>query len=342
VTGSLAAWVARTVEAHPERVAVELPGESLTYAHLWELAGGLAALIQRTVPGPGRRIGLLATGTRAAYAGYLATQRIGATVVPLNPAHPARHSEELARAAGVQLILDDRTTAPGGEPDPFDVGEGPAYILFTSGSTGRPKGVPIQAGNLLPYLAHVIRRHEIDTDSRLSQTYDLTFDPSVFDLFAAWGAGATVVGPVPRHRLLPVDYVNSRGITHWSSVPSVVSMALRTRRLAPGAMPGLRHSIFLGEQLTLAQAAAWADAAPASTIDNLYGPTELTITCTEYRLPAARARWQRPPTGRCRSGGCTPASSPSSTPARASSACAARSASPATCRPPMTPTGSWN
>jgi non-ribosomal peptide synthetase component F len=297
MTGSLAAWVARTVEANPDRVAVELPGEALTYARLWELAGGVAARIQRTVPGPDRRIGLLAAGTPAAYVGYLATQRIGATVVPLNPSHPARRNEEIVRSADVQLVLDDETPLIDGTPIESDRGDGPAYVLFTSGSTGRPKGVPIRFENLLPYLEHVIRRHAIEPGSRLSQTYDLTFDPSVFDLFAAWGVGATVVVPLPRHRLLPVDYVNSRNITHWSSVPSVISMALRTRRLAPGSMPSLRHSIFLGEQLALAQAGAWADAAPASTIDNIYGPTELTITCTEYRLPAARADWPQTSNG---------------------------------------------
>ena len=58
-------------------------------------------------------------------------------------------------------------------------------------------------------------------------------------------------------------------------------------------MPDLRWSLFAGEQLTLAQARAWADAAPGSTLENLYGPTELTVTCTRYQLPADPARWPR-------------------------------------------------
>jgi acyl-CoA synthetase (AMP-forming)/AMP-acid ligase II len=48
-------------------------------------------------------------------------------------------------------------------------------------------------------------------------------------------------------------------------------------------MPDLRWSLFAGEQLTLDQAAAWAAAAPGSTVENLYGPTELTIACTVHR-----------------------------------------------------------
>src|SRR5262249_18187281 len=49
--------------------------------------------------------------------------------------------------------------------------------------------------------------------------------------------------------------------------------------------------------LTLDQARAWAAAAPASAVENLYGPTELTITCTAYRLPGDVERWPRTPNG---------------------------------------------
>jgi acyl-coenzyme A synthetase/AMP-(fatty) acid ligase len=70
----------------------------------------------------------------------------------------------------------------------------------------------------------------------------------------------------------------------------VVTLAKRMRRLSPGSMPGLRWSLFAGEQLTRDQADAWERAAPNSTVENLYGPTELTITCVGYRVPADRSR----------------------------------------------------
>jgi acyl-CoA synthetase (AMP-forming)/AMP-acid ligase II len=56
-------------------------------------------------------------------------------------------------------------------------------------------------------------------------------------------------------------------------------------------MPSLRSSLFCGERFTLDQAHTWADAAPNSTLENLYGPTELTVTVTSYRLPRERADW---------------------------------------------------
>lgn len=59
-------------------------------------------------------------------------------------------------------------------------------------------------------------------------------------------------------------------------------------------MPTLRWSVFGGEPMPLTQAQAWQTAAPASTLENLYGPTEITVSCTEYRLPRRLEDWPRP------------------------------------------------
>ncbi|MFI5833396.1 amino acid adenylation domain-containing protein [Micromonospora sp. NPDC051300] len=307
---SLHQWFHRSAERVPEAVALEVDGESVTYRELHEIAGGLAGRIRAQVGRRPRAVGLLAARSLPAYAGYLAALRAGAVVVPLNPAFPAARNARLCRDAGVDaLVVDaagaavaadvagaaatlrlDGPPAPAVEEPavrPDDV----AYLLFTSGSTGRPKGVPIRHRNVDAYLARCLDVYRVGPGDRLSQSFDLTFDPSVFDMFVAWGGGATLVVPQPDEVLTPVRFVNERRITHWFSVPSVVSLARRMRMLSPGAMPGLRHSLFAGEQLTVEQARAWAAAAPGSVVENLYGPTELTVTCTAYRLPADPARW---------------------------------------------------
>jgi hypothetical protein len=40
------------------------------------------------------------------------------------------------------------------------------------------------------------RSFEIGPRCRASHTFDLTFDPSVFDMFVTWGSGATLVCPL--------------------------------------------------------------------------------------------------------------------------------------------------
>ncbi|MER7109838.1 AMP-binding protein [Streptomyces sp. NPDC000229] len=316
-------WFADSVPAHGDRIALEAGATRLTYGELSALADRVAArLVEVTGGEVPRRVGLAAGRTVVAYAGYLAVQRLGATVVPLGPAFPAERNAAVARAAALDAVLTDGTCRDGADrlpapvlrltddelpavaaapdpglpslrPDPDDL----AYILFTSGSTGVPKGVPVRHRHVHAYLAHAVPRHGAGPGDRLSQTFDLTFDPSVLDMYAAWGTGATLVAAARQDLLRPVRYVQRHALTHWNSVPSVISLAQRLRALKPGSMPSLRHSMFCGEPLTLQQARAWRGAATQSTVENAYGPTELTVTCTSYRLPAREDEWPEPANG---------------------------------------------
>lgn len=311
-------WFAASAAAGPARVALDLGGAELTYGELAELAARVAGLLVRRTGGVPSRVGLLSARNVLAYAGYLAVQRLGATVVPLNPAFPSARSATIAHLAELDAVLVDRDAAPeldvsvpvvrlsDGDVPTLPAADLPesradatdtAYILFTSGSTGAPKGVRIRHRNVNAYLEHVIPRYVTGPGARLSQFFDLTFDPSVYDMFTAWGSGSTLVVPTRGDLLSPVRFVIERGVTHWNSVPSVISLALRMRKLVPASMPTLRWSLFCGEPLTVQQAEAWATAAPDSVLENIYGPTEMTVTCTEYRLPAQRHDWPHPPNG---------------------------------------------
>ena len=110
----------------------------------------------------------------------------------------------------------------------------------------------------------------------------------MFDLFCAWGAGATVVrGPRARptatcRRSSPTQ-ADDRVVLHAERRSRLVR---RMGGLKPGSMPTLRWSFFAGEALSCRDAADWQAAAPGSTLENLYGPTELTITITAHRWSA--------------------------------------------------------
>jgi len=158
-----------------------------------------------------------------------------------------------------------------------------AYLMFTSGSTGVPKGVPVMHSNLLHFVDVMMDRFRIGPEDRLSQTFDQSFDASVFDFFLTWEAGASLHVLSPLDLVAPTAFANRHELTVWYSVPSVASVMRRKDLLRPGALPGLRLSLFVGEALSREIAELWQAAAPNSVLENLYGPTELTVTCFAHR-----------------------------------------------------------
>jgi non-ribosomal peptide synthetase component F len=285
----------------------------------------MAARIVEACGDPPAVVGVLATRSLTAYCGYLGALRLGAAVVPLHAGTPIKGNAWTCDRAGVDVVVADPARAgyaadlaattgasaviayadgsgalrelathPWREPC-HATADDVAYVLFTSGSTGQAKGIPVRHRQLGDYLTYCLDRYQLDPDARLAQGYSLTFDPSVLVMFLSWGSGATLVIPQADELLNPALLVATQRITHWWSVPSMISLAHQFGALPPGSMPGLVGSGFIGEQLTTAQARAWAAAAPASTIENGYGPTELTVTCAAYRLPGDPADWPATP-----------------------------------------------
>jgi amino acid adenylation domain-containing protein len=296
---------------HPDAIALETAqDEVLTYRELTAAAERIGRGLWSTFGAVPARIGLIGSKSARSYAAYLAILKLGSTIVPINRAAPVARLRTIIESARLSLVLTDETTAQLGS-DGLSVVEIPslgsdssvrpaeaphraesvAYIMFTSGSTGRPKAVPISHASALSFVSHNIARYGIGPGDRMTQTFDFSFDVSVYDLFVAWGAGATLVAPGPLDLVHPARWVTERGLTHWASVPSVVSAAGGLGELAAGSMPSLRLSLFIGEQFTREQAAAWQRATPDGVVENFYGPTELTVAVSAYRLAADSRAW---------------------------------------------------
>lgn len=189
------------------------------------------------------------------------------------------------RVLGSQQLRDGSTFEPA-TPSADAI----AYLLFTSGSTGTPKGVVVAQRNVRHFVDVMVERYGVRETDRFSQTFDLTFDLSAFDMFVAWERGACVCC-VPQGELLnPGKFVQRERLTIWFSVPSLALFMKRLGALKPDRYPTLRWALFCGEPLPVSIAEAWGEAAPNAEVENLYGPTELTIACTLYRWEAARSR----------------------------------------------------
>jgi non-ribosomal peptide synthetase component F len=163
-----------------------------------------------------------------------------------------------------------------------------AYVIFTSGSSGVPKGVPITNANVAAVITTINRHIQAVATDRISQTFELSFDGSLFNVFLAWTNGACLL-PTPSRAVIDLrSAIRQSKMTIWVSTPTVATLMRRIRALQPDSFPALRHSVFAGEPVEMGLLSAWGSAAPNSIIDNLYGPTEATILCTGYR-------WDRKP-----------------------------------------------
>lgn len=159
-----------------------------------------------------------------------------------------------------------------------------AYIIFTSGTTGIPKGVMVTVQSANAYFDALGARKALTPADRATHFTELSFDPSIGEIFLPWYAGATMYIVPPITTVSPVKFVRDHAITVWGSAPAAIAWLRNTRALQPGSLATLRYSSFGGEPLTADAVRAWQAAAPNSVVDNLYGPTEATVDCCGQRI----------------------------------------------------------
>ena len=104
---------ARSAEAFPDRPALEVGGEALTYAELHDRAASLAATLTREAPGSDPPLtAVFAYRSATAFAGVLAALMRGHGYVPLNHDFPPERSRLMLEHAGCEAVIVDAASEP--------------------------------------------------------------------------------------------------------------------------------------------------------------------------------------------------------------------------------------
>jgi amino acid adenylation domain-containing protein len=165
----------------------------------------------------------------------------------------------------------------------------PALVFFTSASSGVPKGVILTHANVIHCVEWTNRFFGMQRDDRLSCHWPLHVDMSALDIFTAAAAGAELHLVPPLVSVLPnnlSEFIRSSGITHWCSMPSVLSYMAQFDLVQRDSFPALRRVAWSGDAIASATLAQWMARLPHVRFTALYGPTETSIVSSAYTVPA--------------------------------------------------------
>jgi D-alanine--poly(phosphoribitol) ligase subunit 1 len=247
-------------------------------------------------------IGLVANDDIETYASIFALWLEGKAYIPLHPNQPLDRCEEIIKQIHINTVLDSSETTVFlnqqvinthnlsynddflANPAAIDINS-LAYVLFTSGSTGIPKGVTISRKNVGAFMDSFWDCGiAITEEDKCLQCFDLTFDVSVQCFLAPLTKGACVY-TVP-HDQIKYSYVygllEDQHLTFGAMAPSMI------RYLKPYFeeinVPSMKYCILTGEASPVDLVHQWEKCIPNAELYNFYGPTEVTIYCTYYKI----------------------------------------------------------
>ncbi|HEX7183172.1 MAG TPA: amino acid adenylation domain-containing protein, partial [Thermoanaerobaculia bacterium] len=308
---------------HPERVAVVGAGRELTYGELDEQANRLARHLLGQGVEPGDNVGVCFERTPELLIALMAVLKAAAAYVPLEPDYPAARKGYIVRQSSVRKILADRFyELPEGcaaeivlfEPEalesysaePLSLRPRPedlAYTIYTSGSTGTPKGVMIEHHSAVNLISWVNREHQVGPETRVLAVSSVCFDLSVYDVFGALGAGATLVlarqeqvqDPAALLRL-----VLDQRVTFWNSVPSTLGLLVQYLEETEPGFRGedLEIAFLSGDWIPLSLPERARRFFPNLRLVSLGGATEATVWSIFHPIGEIDPAWVSIPYGK--------------------------------------------
>jgi amino acid adenylation domain-containing protein len=292
------------VDRVPSATAVVFENQQLTYRELNTRANQLAHYLLKCGIGPDVLVGLCVERSLDMVVGLLGILKAGGAYVPLDPAFPPERIFFMLQDANVSVLLTQGKLAhnlpvSGARVVCLDTGwqeiakespanplkqansENLAYVMYTSGSTGKPKGVQIPHRAVVNFLTSMSREPGMEATDRMLAVTTVSFDIAGLEIYLPLSVGACVEiasRTVCRDGNELLSKVSASGTTMMQATPATWRMLLEA-----GWPRGTTLKILCGGE-ALPRDLASQLLERASSVWNMYGPTETTIWSAISRI----------------------------------------------------------
>lgn len=305
----------------PDAIAVVDGDVRLSYADMAGLAIALSQQLRALGAGPGQRVAIEMHKGWEQVVAALAVTLAGAAYLPIDAHLPSARRRQLLEQGGARLsLIQDRQACENVDgivqvpvrrvpvaadlpfvPHPDLTDQDLAYVIFTSGSTGVPKGVMIDHRSVVNTLVDINERFAVDASDVVLGLSSLSFDLSVYDIFGALGAGATLVIPDDSQVRDPQEWgplLGRHGVTIVNAVPSFLQMLLDYADTGAAIDAAtLRLVMMSGDWIPLPLTARVRALAPACRVVSLGGATEAAIWSIWHDIGHVEPGWRSIPYG---------------------------------------------
>lgn len=300
---TLATLFADRVAKTPDAIALIEGDAGLRYHQLDAMVGDLAAQLRARGVGRGDIVGICMERSMRMVAGLLATMRLGAAYMPLEPSNPADRLRHIMADSGTRFVLTTlelanrfgfsdpivpeaggshqiAVRAPVTDAVPAEI----AYIAYTSGSTGKPKGVMGTHRATINRFAWMWREFPFSPADVMCQKTALSFVDSVWEIFGPLLAGVPqviIANDKLRDPAVFLGLLGKHQVTRLLVVPSLLKSILDAGIDLGSVAPSLRFLFTSGERIAASLARQMLQAVPQVVLVNLYGSSEVAadVTC---------------------------------------------------------------